>query len=456
MLQGGIIYPAYLGKQCIDAYITPLTFILNQSMTEGVFPDILKTARVIPLYKSGEKNNINNYRPISIVSFFSKIFEKMMYHYISEFMEKNNLICKNQFGFRPKHSTQHAVISLVNNITNSLDTRDIVIGVFLDLKKAFDTMDHTILLKKLYAYGIRSNAHKWLTSYLTGRTQYVVYDGHKSSTLNLTCGVPQGSILGPLLFIIYVNDTCNVSDLLCKILYADDTCVVAHGHNLDDLIDTLNNELCSLNAWLLCNKLTLNTKKTYYMVFHRARLKTTSIDISINGSELKRVKCFKYLGLIVDQKLKWIDHIAHVKLKIAQGLGIINKAKPFLSKKCLKNLYYSFIYPYFTYCVEVWGNAAASHLLPLCLLQNKVVRIITYSNKRAQVDSLYLELNLLPLYKIIHHRIALMMYKYHHDMLPIALHDLYIKNNIVHQYRTRQHKLLHVPSGTHTKKKFLR
>ena len=116
-----------------------------------------------------------------------------------------------------------------------------------------------------------------------------------------------------------------------------------------------------------------------------------------------------------------------MKLKIAQGLGIINKAKPFLSKKCLKNLYYSFIYPYFTYCVEVWGNAAASHLLPLCLLQNKVVRIITYSNKRAQVDSLYLELNLLPLYKIIHHRIALMMYKYHHDMLPIALHDLYIK-----------------------------
>ena len=137
-----------------------------------------------------------------------------------------------------------------------------------------------------------------------------------------------------------------------------------------------------------------------------------------------------------------------MKLKIAQGLGIINKAK----HKCLKNVYYSFIYPYFTYCVEVWGNAATSHLLPLCLLQNKVVRKITYSDKRAQVDSLYLELDLLPLYKIVHHCIALMMYKYHHDMLLIALHDLYIKNNIVHQYRTRQYNLLHVPSGTHTKK----
>ena len=149
----------------------------------------------------------------------------------------------------------------------------------------------------------------------------------------MTCGVPQGSILGPLLFIIYVNDICNVSDLLFKLLYADDTCVVAQGHNLEDLIDTLNTELSSLNEWLLCNKLTLNTNKTYYMVFHRARIKLTNIDIGINGSKLQRVKCVKYLGLMVDQKLKWIDHIAHVKHKVAHGLGIINKAKPFLIKK---------------------------------------------------------------------------------------------------------------------------
>ena len=244
-------------------------------------------------------------------------------------MDNHNLICKHQFGFRSKHSPQHAVISPVNNITNSICSNNIVIGVFLDLKKAFDKADHTILLKKLYAYGIRGKAHTWLTSYLTGRIQYVVYDGHKSSTLNMTCGVPQGSILGPLLFIIYVNDICNVSDLLFKILYADDTYVVAQGHNLEDLIDTLNAELSSLNEWLLCNKLTLNTKKTYYMVFHRVRIKLTNVDIGINGSKLQRVKCVKYLGLMVDQMLKWIDHIAHVKHKVAHGLGIINKAKPF-------------------------------------------------------------------------------------------------------------------------------
>ena len=148
-------------------------------------------------------------------------------------METHNLICS-------KHSTQHSVISLVNNITNSLDSSNIVIGVFLDLKKGFDTVDHTLLLKKLYAYGIRGSAYKWLTSYLTGRTQYVVYDGHKSSTLIMTCGVPQGSILCPLLFIIYVNDIYNVSDLLLKILYTDNTYIITQDHNIENLINTLN------------------------------------------------------------------------------------------------------------------------------------------------------------------------------------------------------------------------
>ena len=166
-------------------------------------------------------------------------------------MDKHNLICKHQSDFRSKHSTQHAVIPLVNNITNSLDSSNIVIGVFLDLKKVFDTVHHTILLMKLYAYGIRGNAHKLLISYLTCRTQYVVYDGHKSSTLNMTCGVPQGSILGPLLFILYVNDIWNVSDLLFKILHAYDTCVVAQGHNLEDQIDTLNTELSNCGFRLI-------------------------------------------------------------------------------------------------------------------------------------------------------------------------------------------------------------
>ena len=164
------------------------------------------------------------------------------------------MIDKYQFGFRQRHSTQQAIITLVLKNTSSLDHGDLVIGVFLDLKKAFDTVDHRILLKKLYAYGIRGYILKWFESYLTGRSQYVAYNGVESKVLSIICGVPQGSILGPLLFIIYMNDICNVSHL-CTILYADDTSVVANDKNLDKLLETLNDELNKLSIWLKANKL---------------------------------------------------------------------------------------------------------------------------------------------------------------------------------------------------------
>ena len=444
-------FSATVGKQCIDSYIIPLTCIINMSFNSGVCPDLLKVARVIPIYKSGDKKLVTNYRPISVLTFFSKIFEKLMYKCITDFMNDNDIIFKNQFGFRQKHSTQHAVISLVNNITNSLDSGNVVIGVFIDLKKTFDTVDHNILLKKVYSYGIRGAAYSWLASYLSHRKQYVLYDGNKSDIHTVTCGVPQGSILGPLLFIIYVNDICNVSDLLYKILYADDTSVLLSGTNYSNLIETMNNELSLLNSWLLSNKLSLNVQKSYYMVFHRGKLKTCQYNLVINDIQLTEVKSIKYLGLIIDNKLKWIDHISHVKNKISRGIGIIRKAKAFVNKKCLHDLYYSFIYPYFLYCIEVWGNAVDSHLQPLCTLQNKIIRLVSFSYFRAHADTLFIKLEILPLHKIFLHRISLMMYKYTHNMLPPAMNEMYIRNDEVHNYNTRQSKLLHIPNGSHIK-----
>ena len=180
------------------------------------------------------------------------------------------------------------------------------------------------------------------------------------------------------LFIIYVNDICNVSDLLFKILYADNTSVLIHGKHIDELINNLNIELEYLNRWLQANKLTLNAQKTYYMVFHRVKYKWKPNKIVINNENLSEVKSFKYLGLIIDNKLKWIDHIAYTKNKISRGIGIIQKAKHFLTKKSLMDLYYAFIYPYLSYCVEVWGHTEDSHLRPLCMLQNKIIRIIRF------------------------------------------------------------------------------
>ena len=198
--------PAFVTKQCVDYYVVPLTYIINKSLVEGIFPSELKLARVVPIFKSGDSSKISNFRPISVLSFFSKVFERIMYNYVVDFMETHHVVYKCQFGFRQKHSTQQAIITLVNKITSCVDTGDLVIGVFLDLKKAFDTVDHGILLSKLYAYGIRGSILQWFESYLTNRSQYVTYDGIRSSTQYLKCGVPQGSILGPLLFVIFIND----------------------------------------------------------------------------------------------------------------------------------------------------------------------------------------------------------------------------------------------------------
>ena len=343
--------PASVGKQYIDSYIEPLTILTDMSFAQGIFPNKFKLARVVPIYKSGDKKEVSNYRPISVLSFYSKILEKIMYEYVVEFMDKNEIIFKNQFGFRKNHSTQHVVISLIHNIIHSQETDHMVISVFLDLKKAFDCVSHTFLLKKLYQYGIRSATHKWFTSYLTGRTQYFAVDDKKSDIQKITCGVPQGLVLGPLLFIAFANNICNASELLFYILYADGTAVLLKGSVifLRERLVILNEELERINLWLKANKLTLNTQKSVFMVFHRARLKSFNPPILINGTQIQEVSSTKYLGLIIDNKLKWIDHIAHIKKKISRGIGIITRVRLFVSKKCLSNLYHAFIYPYLLY-----------------------------------------------------------------------------------------------------------
>ena len=209
---------------------------------------------MVPIFKSGDTSVLSNY-----LSFFAKFFEKLLYKCLIDFLDSNNFLYKHQFGFREKHCTQQTIVSLVEKITPSWDTDAIVIGVFIDLKKAFDTVPHDILRKKkMYAYGIIGNAFKLLKSYLTDRTQYVVYDSKQSETLLIKCGVPQGSILGPLLFIFVMNDIENVSDFLYTILYADDTSVLLNGKRYTDLVALLNSELQKLSLWLRSNKLSLN------------------------------------------------------------------------------------------------------------------------------------------------------------------------------------------------------
>ena len=282
------------------------------------------------------------------MSVFSKVFEKIMYNHLINFINKHNILYKYQFGFRKRHSTNHAIITLVDKISTALDRGNVVIGCFLDLKKAFDTVNHSILISKLYKYGIRGNSLQWFKSYLANRQQFVQIHTSKSNTETVTCGVPQGSILGPLLFILYINDLSNVSDVLLPILFADDTSVYIEAENESLVISILNEELEKINTWLKANKLTLNLDKSHYMVFHRGKRKIDFDTPSLNHISLKRVKFTKFLGVIIDDQLKWSNHILYIKNKIAKGFGIILRARKFFNRKTLQNLYHSFIFPYLT------------------------------------------------------------------------------------------------------------
>ena len=229
-------------------------------------------------------------------------------------------------------------------------------------------------------------------------------------------------------------------------MYADDTSVLLNGRNIKDLIETLNIELQLLNIWLKANKLTVNVQKTYYLLFHRSRIKLNDPlpNVCINMDNLNRTDCFKYLGVILDSKVSWIQHITYVKNKVSKGIDIMYKARKYLNKQSLINLYYSFIYPYLIYCIESWGNATDCHLNQLFLMQKRVVRLITFSDYNVPTTTIFQAVNILPLQKIVYDRIGIMMYKYANGLLPQVMNDLYITNNEIHSYPTRHQHLLHI------------
>ena len=285
----------------------PLIKIFNDSLLLGIFPQTMKIAKVLPFYKSGKKNLMTNYRPISVLSSFSKILERIMYNRLYSYLnDNNNLFFQKQFGFREGHSTNHAHIQLINDICDSFNQNKYTLGVFIDLSKAFDTVDHNILLKKLSLYGIKNNL-KWSSSYLSNRKQFIQAGAIKTSYEDITCGVPQGSILGPLLFIIYVNDLCNVSKILEPIMFADDTNLFFSHKNIKDLLQAVNSELGKVFQWFNANKLSLNKDKTKYTFFHKAQEKDNIPlklpSLFINDKEIERVISIKFLGVLFDEHL---------------------------------------------------------------------------------------------------------------------------------------------------------
>ena len=262
--------PTQLLKYSSNVISSTLAEIINLSISTGMYPTKLKMAKIIPIFKAEDNTNANNYRPISLLSNFNRIFKKVVFSRMESFIEQNDIISPAQYGFRKAHSNQNAILDIVRTIQENMGKRLFSCGVFIDLKKAFDTVDHKILLHKLDDYGFRGVINKWFSSYLEGRTQTMQIGSFIRK--NTTCGVPQGSVLGPLLFLIYVNDIQESSDKLkFHFLFADDSIAVYADKNLKSLESTVNQELCKLFDWLTANKLTLNIKKTYFVILRPAQ-----------------------------------------------------------------------------------------------------------------------------------------------------------------------------------------
>ena len=306
-------------KFSCNLLLKPLTHVLNLSLSSGYFPNELKISQVIPLFKSGDPMQLINYRPVSILSVFSELFEYVMYNRLISFLKKYNILFKYQFGFREKHGTNSALITLVDKILKSWNKGEYVLGLFLDLSKAFDSINHEILINKLYCYGNRGNVLTWFRNYLKNRKQFVTFNDYKSSEMFIKHGVPQGSILGPVLFLLYINDMANISNKLFFLLFADDTNIFISGQNIDEMVETLNQELKKVTQWLAINKLTLNIFKTQYMIFSLSKEVNPINDVIINHEKIKKVSSTKFLGILLDNNLSWSQHIYNIKKKVSKN-----------------------------------------------------------------------------------------------------------------------------------------
>ncbi len=381
-------------KKIITTIIKPLTFIINHALTSGKFPNEWKLAKVVPIYKGkGAPEDCSNYRPISLLPTMSKVIEKVIEHQIRNYMNMNLFWMHNQYGFRKHHETNHAVIKAINAILNAKKQGEITIAVFMDLKKAFDTVNHKKLLMKIKRYGIPTELIK---SYLEQRTQFTTVGDQKSKKEIITCGVPQGSILGPLFFLLYINDIAD-NTTMNTLCFADDTTFLVHGQTKEEVITTTNAELEKMAAWFKQNALTVHPAKTKFMVFNGKNKWEYNGKILWDGNQLERVgkgekeEVMKYVGINIDEDLNFKKHGDLIAKKITQNTHLISCNKNFLPMSTRLMIYNALIRPYLDYGAEIWGSFNVGLITKL---QKKCIRhVIKTENYISHTNEFFLKLN---------------------------------------------------------------
>ena len=433
-------------KQTVSSFINPLFHIFNLSFTTGVVPAQFKMAKVIPIFKAGDKSSMDNYRPISLLSSFSKILEKLVALRIMSFLNNNDILSKWQFGFRSGHSTAHPMVHFLNKITDALNNKKHTIAIFCDLKKAFDTCDHQILLSKLKKYGVDGSELDWFKSYLTNRKQFVSVGGCSSSLLEISLGVPQGSILGPLLFLIYINDL-PLSSKFLSLLFADDTTLLFTHNDIKQLTAIVNNEFRKVCEFFRTNRLVLHPDKTKFILFTRSGGGGLDLEIFCNNnnfgqddpdkiSPISRVNynddmpAVKFLGVFFDPNINFKHHIAMLKSKLSKALYALRSVKKTLNQKSLLLLYNSVFHCHLLYAVQIWSCSRSSQVNDIFKMQKKAIRIVAGMSYNSHTEPLFKKLQVLPLPDLITYTKIQFMQRFKQGFLPSSFDDTWVSNAI--------------------------
>ena len=432
----------------------PLSTIINQSYSVGIFPEMLKVAKVIPIPKQGDLSLTQNYRPISLLNTFSKIFEKLMYKRLYAYLEKNEILYKKQYGFRSKKSTSDALISNTIEFYKALDKGNIIFSMFLDFRKAFDCVDPQILISKLRYYGVRGIATKWFESFICGRKQFTFLNDQVSSIKPIFCGVPQGSTLGPLLFLIFINDLPNSSNLFDFTLFADDCTLTssfkAIPSTYSSVATNINSELITLNEWFNQNKISVNYSKTKYIIFTYGK-KVNFPSIHINQQIIHQTESIRFLGVFFDEKLNFREHLNYISGKISKWIGILYKIRDHLPTEVLLKLYKSFIDPYLRYGLEVWFGGFQYLEDSILILQKKALRCI-YKLPYNEHTSYYFKISrTLKISDLFNLSISIIMFKMLHCGMYNELRSDILKHSDIHSHCTRNRNNFVLPFYTKTR-----
>ena len=425
--------PAKVFKISADIISSPLLTIINRCIETGNFPECLKIAKVVPLFKAKNRRDVKNFRPISLLPIIAKIFEKHIYNQLNYFVEMNQILCKQQAGFRKNSSTCISIAKLLNGIISGVEDGRYGLCVFLDLQKAFDMIDHDILLKKLYFYGVRGTELRLFYNYLSNRKQFVEINSVSSGFCDICRGVPQGSVLSALLFILFINDIVNSSNKLFFNLFADDTSIYYKNKNVDDLYRTMNEELNKVGIWLGANKLSLNVNKTIYILFKGKKKLIDVPNLYMYGSPISRNENTKFLGIFIDEHLSWKPHAKFIIGKLSRTIGIIRKTHENLNLHSLKTLYFSFVQPCLQYGIIFWFSVSSDLRNKIFRLQKKAIRLINKTNFDSHSEPLFFKNKILKFEDLF----KLESCKFIHQEINFCNNFELVSHSNIHRYSTR-------------------